>query len=970
MMSNNTHNVTNAAVRGRVLGSVAIGVAVAAIIVMMAISPSAQAGFGIKAFDQEITSDLAGDAYTQAGGHPYSIVTHVAFNSHPNHELEELFGGAVESPDLDAKDALVNLPAGLLGNANAVAQCDEQELAGAHQENGTGLSECPVTSVIGTIHLATSWNRFLLAAGGVFPLFNMVPSTGQPAKFGFSVAGVPITMTASVRNGGDFGVTVASSNIPVAIPIDGFDVTFWGVPADRSHDAQRCDTYEYEYGSGPLPVCPGEPGAINGPNGSSSVPEAFLTMPVSCTAPGVGLFSELVTDSWELPGSFLTRGWFSHLPPGFPAAPGEWGAQQGTVGCGAVPFKPRVAVAPTNQQADTPSGLGVDISLPQDGFTNPSGLATSDVKKTVVTLPAGVSVSPSAADGLGACSLAEVGLDHGTAAECPESSQLASVEIVTPALTEPLHGHVYLARQNENPFGSLIAMYLVVEGHGVILKLAGQVELDQVSGRIRAVFDNSPQLPFSELKVDFDGGTRSPLVNPHACGTYTTEVELTPWSGNPPVTVSDSFQITSGPGGGPCPAPRQFAPSFSVGTVNNQAGAFSPMSLTMRRADGDQQLGELGMKLPTGLLGTLSSVALCPEPQASQGACGPESQIGSMTVGAGAGATPFYVNDGRVFITGPYHGAPFGLSVVVPAKAGPFDLGLVVVRGTISVDPHTAALTIATDPLPTILQGIPLDLRVVNVSVDRSSFMFNPTSCDPLSVTGTLTGGAGLVEPIGSRFQATNCASLSFKPAFKVSTNGKTSRLKGASLDAKLTFPKGSLGHESNIAKVKVDLPKQLPSRLTTLQKACPAEMFDQDPASCPSGSKIGSAVAHTPVLPVGLSGPVYFVSHGGEAFPDLVVVLQGYGVTIDLVGTTFISKKSITSTTFQQVPDVPVDSFELKLPQGPNSALAANGNLCTAKLAMPTLFVAHDGTTIKRSTPITPTNCPKHKKVKHKKKK
>jgi hypothetical protein len=943
-----------------------------ALVTLALVVPIARADFGIRAFDQEIASDAAGDAYTQAGGHPYAITTHIAFNSHHNLQLEEIFGVPLESPDVDVKDTVVNLPPGLLGNPTVVNECSESQLGGAGKQAGIGsaVPECPVSSIVGTVHLETAWKGLLLYRSGTVPLYNMVPSTGEPAKFGFSVFGVPIALTGGVRNGGDFGVTVTSSNIPIAIPLDGVDVTFWGVPADPSHDAQRCDPPEYEFNGGTLPVCTEVPGTLTGPNSYPGVARAFLTMPVSCTPPGVGMFTELQADSWEQPGVFLTRGLFNHLQPGFPAGEDEWGAQQSTTGCGVVPFKPSVAVQPTNHQADTPSGLGIDVSLPQDGLSNPSGITTADVKRTVVTLPAGVSVSPSAADGLGACSLSEIDLSHGAPAKCPESSQLASVEIVTPVLTNPLKGHLYLAKQGENPFGSLIAIYLVVEGNGVVLKIPGKVELDPVTGQIRSVFDDSPQLPFSELKIGFDGGTRSPLVNPHTCGTYTTSVELTPWSGNPPVTVNDSFQITSGPGGGACPAPEQFAPGFAAGTVNNQAGAFSPLSLTMSRADGDQQLGGVSMKLPTGLLGTLSKVKLCQEPQAAQGTCGPESQIGSMTVGAGAGATPFYVHDGKIYATGPYKGAPYGLSVVVPAKAGPFDLGTVVVRGTISVDRHTAALTVNTDALPTMLQGIPLDLRVINVSVDRSGFIFNPTNCDPHQIAGTLTGGQGLVEPISSRFQVTNCARLGFTPVFKVTATGRTSRKNGAGLDAKLSYPKNSMGNQANIAKVKVSLPKQLPSRLTTLQKACPAGTFDLNPAACPSGAKIGNAVAHTPVLPVPLSGPVYFVSHGGEAFPDLVVVLQGYGVTVDLVGTTFISKAGITSTTFRQIPDVPIGDFELKIPQGPNSALAANGNLCTKKLNMPTAFTAQDGAQIHTATHITTTDCAKHKTVKHKHKK
>ncbi len=965
-----TYNTDRDQMRRQAFGVAAGLVAfVCTCLMLVAGSPIAHADFGVKAFDQQITSDPIGDAYTQAGGHPYEIKTHVYFNSHVDPKLEEVLHNPAEMPDVDAKDVFVDLPPGLLGNPNAMGQCTEGQLAGLGLATFGTRPDCPLSSVVGSVHLETPWKYFILSEGEVFPLFNMVPPPGAPAKFGFSVAGVTITLTANVRNGGDFGVTIASANIPVAIAVDGVDTTFWGVPADPRHDAQRCDAYRYEGQDQDSAICPGAPGTIEGPNSSPSTPEAFLRMPVSCAQDGTGLSTELRTDSWAEPGSFLTRSLFNHLPPDYPAAESEWGDRQGTTGCGVVPFKPTVAVQPTNHQADTPSGLSMDISLPQDGLTNPTGIGTSDVKRTVVSLPAGVSVSPSAAEGLGACSLEQIGLSNGLPAKCPDSSQLASVEIVTPVLPEALQGHLYLGKQTENPFGSLIALYLVVEGHGVVLKIPGQVNLDQQTGQIKAVFDNSPQLPFSELKVNFDGGTRSPLVNPHTCGTYTTSVELTPWSGSPPVTVDDSFQITSGPGGGPCPAPAQFAPGFTAGTVNNQAGAFSPLSLTMSRADGDQQLGGVSMRLPTGLLGTLSTIKLCQEPQAAFGTCGPESKIGDLTVGAGAGATPYYVHDGQVFATGPYKGAPYGLSVVVPAKAGPFDLGTVVVRGTIAVDPHTAALTVNTDPLPTMLQGIPLDLRVINVNIDRQGFIFNPTDCNPQAITGTLTGGEGLLKPVSSSFQVTNCARLGFKPTFKVSTNGRTSRARGASIDAKLTYPKNSMGNQANIAKVKVSLPKQLPSRLTTLQKACPAATFDQNPASCPAGSKIGTAIAHTPVLPVELYGPAYFVSHGGEAFPDLVVVLQGYGVTVDLVGTTFISKAGITSTTFKQVPDVPIGDFDLKLPQGPNSALAANGNLCTTKLTMPTTFTAQNGATLTQNTPVTPTGCTKHK-AKTKKKK
>jgi hypothetical protein len=643
-----------------------------------------------------------------------------------------------------------------------------------------------------------------------------------------------------------------------------------------------------------------------------------------------------------------------------------------------IPFEPSISVQPTNHQADTPSGLNIEISLPQEGLLNPSGIATADVKKAVVALPVGESVSPSAADGLGACSLEQIALSANKPAGCPDSSKLGTVEIETPLQEQPLTGSIFLGKPECEPCGEaddlagrLLKLYIVAEGHGVIIKLAGHIELDPHTGRIVTTFDNNPQLPFSHLKLNFKAGPRSPLVNPPACGSYSTDAVFTPWSGNAPAEISNAFEITSGPEGKPCPGvPQAFAPSFAAGTTNNQAGAFSPFSVTFGRQDGEQQLGGITMKLPPGLLGRLSAISLCPEPQASQGACPASSEIGEMTVAAGAGANPFYVHNGKIFLTSAYKTGEFGLSIVVPAIAGPFNLGTVVVRSSISVDPVTTALTIATDPLPTILDGIPLDLRAVNVTVANPGFIFNPTNCNPLSLTGTLLGGSGGSENVSNGFQVTNCGRLGFAPKFTVSTPGKTSRSKGAGLTARIVYPGGP---QANIAKVKVNLPKQLPSRLTTLQKACPDSVFDQNPEACPQASKIGYAKANTPILPEPLTGPAYFVSHGGAAFPDLILALKGYGINFHLVGTTFISKAGITSTSFKQVPDVPIASFELTLPQGPNSALAANGNLCTSKLIMPTSFIAQDAAEIHQNTRITPTGCPKnkakHHRAKHSKK-
>jgi hypothetical protein len=944
---------------------------VLALAVMVACAASARADFGIAAFDQQITADAAGDPFTQANGHPYLIRTEIDLNSHLDPEFFNY-----PKPDADVKDVIVNTPPGEIGNPVGFAQCTTTQLSELAFQEGL-YANCPVGSQVGILKVRTDFIQFNVG------LFNMVPPVHLPALFGANIFGQVALLTGNVRNGSDYGVTVISPNLPLAIPLDGFTTTFWGTPADPRHDIQRCPWLEPNFLSTEdpateQPTCTGEPGTPQGPRVDPEPAAPFLTIPGSCPAPGVGLKTNLQVDSWANPGVYAERDLFSHLSPGYPLAEAEWGQQQGTTGCEREPFQPSIAVTPTNSQADTPSGLNVEISLPQEGLLNSNGISTADVKKAVVTLPEGESVSPSAAGGLGACAPGQIGLGTRDPAACPDSSKLGTVEVDTPLLADPMVGSIYLGQPECGPCGvsddlagRLVKLYLVVEAHGVILKLAGRVEMDPVTGRIVTTFDNNPQLPFSHLKLNFKAGPRSPLVNPPFCGTYTTQAEFTPWSGTAPVNTTSSFQISSGPEGKPCPSvPQAFGPSFAAGTTNNQAGAFSPLTVSFGRSDGEQQLGGVTVRTPPGLLGSLSAASLCGEPAASNGSCPSSSEIGSLTVSAGAGANPFYVTGGKVFLTGGYKGAPFGLSIMVPAVAGPFNLGTVVVRGSIAVDPITAALTVSTDPLPTILDGIPLDLRNVSVTIGKPGFIFNPTNCNSMTLNGDLAGGLGGGELVTNSFQVTNCAALGFKPGFSASTSGRTSRANGAGLDVKLSYPAGSMGKQANIAKVKVDLPKQLPSRLTTLQKACPDSVFNANPAACGQGSKVGQATAVTPILPEALHGPAYFVSHGGAKFPELVVVLSGYGVTVDLHGETFISPAGITSSTFRAVPDVPISMFELKLPQGPNSALAANGNLCASKLKMPTAFTAQDGATIRQSTPITATGCAKHKARKAKKRK
>ena len=641
-------------------------------------------------------------------------------------------------------------------------------------------------------------------------------------------------------------------------------------------------------------------------------------------------------------------------------------------GCNRLGFGPSISVAPDGPAASTPTGLTVGIHVPQETLVTANGIAQADVKDTTVTLPEGVQISPAAADGLESCSQLQIGLESAGVSSCPEASKVGTVEITTPLLPEALEGAVYLAAQDANPFGSLVALYLYAEDPkaGVIFKLAGEVKLDERTGQVVTVFPNSPQVPFEEAKLHFFGSDRAPLSTPSLCGAYTTDASFAPWSGNAPAPSTSTFQITSGPDETSCANPRPFQPGFEAGTTSVQAGGYTPLTMTMSRPDPDQPLGKLSIVFPPGVSAGLEGVKLCGEPQAAEGRCGAESQIGTLTASAGLGGSPFPVETGKVYITGPYEGDPFGVVIVVPAIAGPFNLGTEVVRAKIDVDPTDAHLTVVSDPFPTILDGIPLELQHINVTVNRPGFVFNPTSCEPMKITGELQSTEGAKADVSTPFQVTNCAALSFKPEFKVSTSAKTSRVDGATLHVDLTLPKAPQGTQANVARVKVSLPKQLPSPLKTLQKACLEKVFAENPAGCSVASRVGEAHVSTPVLEGGLSGPAYFVSHGGAKYPELIMVLTGEdGVTVQVHGETFISKQGITSATFNTVPDVPFSGFELTLPQREYPAVTANGNLCKGTLVMPTEFVGQNGAKITQNTKIAVTGCPKAKKTAHKKK-
>ncbi len=911
--------------------------------------------FGVEQY--ELTAENAdGSPATQAGAHPFQLTDTLFLNSGPEIEFPEAGGQphAVLAPAL-AKDFQIKLPPGLIADPNAFPRC-------AATQFSVGGNGCPVDTQIGVARV-TAYEPSLF---GLFtetaPLYNLVPARGEPARFGFIAAIFPVVIDTSIRTGGDYGVTATVPNITELPTFLAGQVTFWGDPGDPRHDGARGECLRSS-------DCTSSEGAVNAP---------FLTMPSQCGNPSSEpLESSVSIDSWADPSALtepLVYKW--HDGSGAPLA---------LDGCNKLGFEPSFSATPDGTSASTPTGLTTTIKVPQETILTPQGLAQSDVKETTFVLPEGMQLSPAAADGLMACSPGEIALGSAGPPTCPEASKVATVELKTPLLPEALNGALYLASQDENPFGSLVALYLFVEDptEGVVVKLAGSVSLDPVTGQITAVFPDNPPLPFSELRAHFFGSDRAPLSTPSACGSYRTSASFVPWSGSPPAQSSSTFQITSGPDGTSCADPRPFNPGFEAGMTSIQAGGYSPLTVTMDHPDADQTLSRLSIQMPPGLLGALSHVKLCEEPQAAAGTCGAESLIGHVTASAGLGGDPFTVEGGQVFITGPYGGAPFGLSIVEPAVAGPFNLGTIVVRAKIEVDPTDAHLTIVSDPLPTIRDGIPLQIQHVNVLTNRPEFTFDPTSCNPMKITAVLESSEGAIATVSNPFQVTNCASLAFQPKLTVSTSAKTSRTEGASLHVGLTLPaQAGEGTEANVAKVKVSLPKQLPSPLKTLQKACTEKVFAENPASCPKASRVGEATVTTPVLEGPLTGPAYFVSHGGAKYPELIIVLTGEdGVTVQVHGETFISKQGITTATFATVPDVPFSTFELTLPEREYPALSANGNLCKAqangKLLMPTEIVGQNGLKITQSTKISVTGCPatkhkkatKHNKAKHPKK-
>ncbi|HEY2054665.1 MAG TPA: hypothetical protein VGH14_12085 [Solirubrobacterales bacterium] len=853
------------------------------------LAPSAFARFGIASFDGEVTRNAAGDPDTQAGSHPFEVSTTINFNLREGKEKGTMV------PDGNVRDVDVELPAGLIGDPSATERCTAAQFAGGFNNS------CPDNTQVGVTSLTVLGGKTLS-----FPVFNLVPPPGTPALFGFVVLVDPVTATATVRpaeNGGNegYGLDIHLENISQGLPLEGTSLTFWGNPSDEAHNAERgvclSDTSE----GNPLP-----PGGC--PYKGTGKP--FMTLPTSCTGPQT---TRLHVTSWtgqEDRASFTTHG--------------KAGEPLGADGCDLVPFAPSISTALDSATADSPSGLAVNVHIPQN--TNPEGLASANLKSTAVTLPAGISINPSTANGLVGCSVGQFDQFSEAASSCPQNSKIGTVGIETPLLPVPIEGGIYLARQTENPFGTLIAIYLVGEADGVRVKLPGKIELDPATGRLVTTFDNTPQVPFSNFKLHFFSGPSAVLATPVVCGTQASTASLTSWSGGAPIAAASSVTVSSAPNGGACatsPNQRPFGLSLEAGTQSSAAATHSPFTFQVNRADGNQEIGGINATLPLGVLPVLKGVPPCGDAAASAGTCGAASQVGTVTVGAGAGTNPFYVRTGRMYLTGPYKGAPYGLDFVVPAVAGPLDLGTVNVRAAAFVDPTTAQVTIKADELPHILDGIPLRIRSLRLDANRPGFIVNPTSCNPLQVTAQAISTEGATANLSDRFQAAGCNQLGFQPTLAPKLLGgrkATKRRSHPPLQVTVKEPKG----QANLSSVALAVPNKIPLDQSHIKIVCTRVQFAAK--KCPAASVYGTAKVTTPLLAQPLQGPVYLRSSNNK-LPDLVIDLKGQ-IEIVLDGR-IDNKGGGIRTVFSSVPDAPISTFTLTMKGGKRGLLVNSVDLC-----------------------------------------
>lgn len=861
----------------------------------------AQAAMEIQIFTNEVST-------SQAGGHP-DIDTRITWTTRS--QSKEPCNCE------DPRTVSIHYPTGFIGNPHAVARCGLEDFS---------TYECPPEAQVGIVEV----NGFL----SQLPIYNMEPHPDEAGLIAFNIPllGAPAYITLRGRTDSDYGLSATSSAFFHLLPVSGFTLHLWGVPADEGHDANRFPPRQSKCSNlAPYPEPCFPPVAANIPA------EPFLQNPTTC---GVPLTTSAEVEYYE--GTVLR-------------AEAPWPE---TTGCDLLSFNPSLSALPTTRQADTPSGLDVDLEIPQT--QSPTVPTPSQLRSTKVTLPEGFAINPGAPDGKQACSDEEARFGTEEAARCPEHAKVGTLRLNSSALPGPINGAIYLGTPKpDDPYPIILA----ASGFATNVKFRGSTQANPQTGQIVTSFPDLPQSPFSEFDMHFFGSERGLFVSPAQCGSYPVQAEFVPWDEELEAQHSTSFfTVDSGPTGKPCPStPRPFSPQLQAGSPDNTAAVHSPLSLSISRADGEQLLSAANIKTPPGFSASLRGIPYCPDAALSAIAsdvrtgraeqvgslCPSQSQVGSMISAQGAGSHPVYT-PGKVYLAGPYKGAPLSLALIVPAVVGPYDLGNVVTRVAIRVDPRSAQLSALSDPIPTILEGIPLRVRSIRVDLDREDFALNPTNCDPFSVDATLFGDQGALANPSADFQVANCAGLAFGPRLALRLSGGTTRTANPALSATLTPAPG----EANVARVSVSLPRSLQVDNSHIENPCTRVQFTAD--ACPPGSVIGTAKAETPLLDKPLSGPVYLRSSSNK-LPDIVADLQGQ-IDVELVGEVVTVKRRLR-TIFKGVPDVPVSKFTLSLFGGKRGLLEANQDLCRGPKTAAVRISGQNGAALRRNTRLA-TRC------------
>lgn len=880
------------------------------------------AGFGIPpaTFTPDFLQANEKTTERKAGAHPFLLTVPFDFNTDipdPVHKP----GQPVEADTI--RDLHVDLPPGFIGNPNAVSECTQAAFA-------TGA--CPRSSAVGRADLfvypISGGEEEYLAPNTT--VYNLAHPRGVITDLAFDVGGNPIHIKVSLDAANHYAITSEVPQINETLPPYNQRLTLWGVPADSSHDdGEAC---------GSVSAISHIEGGVEPECHTDATPKPFLSLPSQCES--ANTFRLHHYDSWQHKGVFGPD--IDYTLPGL------------ITECDKPRFEPEVEIEPTGKQANTPTGLDVHVKVKQN--ENPNALATPPVKRFTVKLPEGMSFSPSFADGLSSCTLAQMQLGNNDPVECPDASRIGEVTLHTPLLPNSAEGSMYLAAQGDNPFGSTFALLLVLhdtEERGVLIKIPGRIDVDETTGQITTVFNDTPQFPFDDLTLKFRSGPRAPLVSPPTCGKQTIGVEVASYAQpQKPVDASNTYDVTEGPNGTPCPpdsAHRSFHPSFSGGTLNPVAGAYSPFLFRLSRSDDEQELSQVTTTLPEGLVAKIAGVPACPNEsiasissalgtgrhELEHPACPAASQIGSVSAGLGAGPGPNYF-DGKVYLAGPYKGAPLSLAIVVPALAGPYDLGSTVVRAALYVDPDTTQVKAVSDPFPTILHGVILRVRDVRLRVDRPNTTINPTSCAQKEVDGAISGTGGAIFQASSPFQVGSCAELPYKPKLSLNLFGGTHRGSHPKLKATATFPTGG----ANTAFASVALPHSEFLDQSHIGTVCTRVQFAAE--ACPQASIYGTVSAKTPLLDEELKGNIYLRSSSHQ-LPDLVAAFRGGRISANLVGRVDSINGGIRNT-FEFVPDVPVTQATFNFFGGSKGLLINSRDICKSPAKATAKFTGQNG--------------------------